>query len=128
MGRTEVEKFTSTPEGMKEFQQERTILDATDMIHRLMKEERMSKADLAQCLGTSPSHITQMLNGQRNMTLRTISDVLWALNRSLRISDRPLSIHAESPTVLAVNAEWKHWSDGSIDILEPTPDDGVKAA
>ncbi len=90
--KTVVEEYTSTPEGMAAFQQERVILEATMIIQKLLKEKALSKADLALRLGKSKAYITQLLNGQTNMTLRTISDVFSALGRSLRLVDRPISI------------------------------------
>ena len=95
MGRTMVEEFTSTPEGMSAYQQERLILEVTGLISGLMKERGVSKAQLAARLGRSKAYVTQLLDGRTNMTLRIISDVLCSLGRSLHVSGGPLSIHAE---------------------------------
>ena len=76
MQRTMVEEFTSTPEGMADFQRERVILDVAILIRRLLKEQGLTKAELASRLGKSKAFITQILNGRANMTLRTISDVM----------------------------------------------------
>ena len=39
----------------------------------------MTKADLAKALGQSKAHVTQLLNGGRNMTLRTLSDIAYTM-------------------------------------------------
>jgi transcriptional regulator with XRE-family HTH domain len=91
---TMVEEFTSTPEGMAAFQQERVILDVAVLIRALLKEQNLAKAELAIRLGKSKAFITQLLNGRANMTLRTLSDVMCSLNRSLRISAGPLEARA----------------------------------
>ena len=36
--------------------------------------------DLAEAMGRSNAYITQILNGSRNMTLRTLSDIAFALD------------------------------------------------
>ena len=63
-----------------------------DLICELMDEQGIKKAELASKLGTSRSHITQLLSGTRNMTLRTASDVLHALGRSLHVSAERLAV------------------------------------
>jgi transcriptional regulator with XRE-family HTH domain len=97
MPRTMVEEFTSTPEGMAEFQQERIILELAILIRRLLKEKGLSKADLAARLGKSKAFVTQILNGRANMTLRTISDVMCALGHSLSLAAGPLEVRATEP-------------------------------
>ena len=45
----------------------------------------IKKKDLAKRLGKSPGYITQLLDGRANMTLRTVSNVMLALDSSLSI-------------------------------------------
>lgn len=95
MAQTWVENRTEDPERMKVFQQERLILEVTELIERLMKQQGVSKAQLAEKLGTTKGYITQLLDGRTNMTLRTISDVMVALGRSLCVGDGPLSASSD---------------------------------
>ena len=95
---TEVERFTADPDNMRLFQQERAIFETTELICRMMEESGVNKAELARRLGKSPAYVTQLLDGRTNMTLRTISDVLWTLDSSLHISCGALSTSATSPT------------------------------
>jgi transcriptional regulator with XRE-family HTH domain len=76
----------------KELEQERLILDVTEMICELMNEAGVSKTELAARLGTTKSHVTQLLAGNRNFTIRTLSDVLVALGSRVRPGSMPLSI------------------------------------
>ena len=94
---TEVERFTSDPENMRLFQQERVILETTELISDLMNRKGVTKAKLAERLGSSKSYVTQLLDGRTNMTLRTISDVMWALESSLALHATTLSIHSGAP-------------------------------
>lgn len=97
MSQTLLEKLTATPEGMALFQQERLILEVTELICRMMKDQRVSKAELAERLGKSRAYVTQLLDGRANMTLRTVSDTLAALGHSLHVSASPLSIGTPLP-------------------------------
>jgi len=72
---------TATPEDHRLYEQERLVLWVSEALARAMAENGLSKADLAQRLGTSRAHITQVLSGSRNMTLRTVADLAWACNQ-----------------------------------------------
>lgn len=60
--------------------QEELILDVTELILEKMEQKGISKSKLAEMLNTNKSHITQLLRGSRNMTLRTVSDIFFKLD------------------------------------------------
>ncbi|UCC32746.1 MAG: helix-turn-helix transcriptional regulator [Phycisphaerales bacterium] len=62
------------------FAQEQLIEEAGELVAVTMQREGVSKADLARRIGTSKAHITQLLAGSRNMTLRTLGDLMHAMN------------------------------------------------
>ena len=99
---TEVERFTTDPENMRLFQQERVILETTELICQLLEEKGIRKADLAQRLGKSKAYVTQLLDGRTNMTLRTISDVMWALDSSLLVSASAINLEGAAAEELQV--------------------------
>lgn len=68
---------------MRLHQQERAILEVTETVCRLMAEQGVSRSELARRLGKSKSYVTQLLDGEANMTVRTISDVFVALERAV---------------------------------------------
>ena len=82
MGKNGIKKFArisknymDNPDVRKEMLKNevtKNILDA-------MKKREMSKADLARKLDTSPSNISQILNGARNLTIDTICEISMAL-------------------------------------------------
>jgi DNA-binding phage protein len=78
----------STPE---EFRQEELILEATELIARVMNQNGISKSELASKLGKSKPHVSQCLSGQQNLTLRTLSDVLGALGYRMQVGAVPIS-------------------------------------
>lgn len=67
------------------YAQEGLILGVTEEIWAAMKRRGVNKQRLAELLGSGKSHVTQLLNGGRNMTLRTLSDVGEALSQRIEI-------------------------------------------
>src|ERR1700691_3779521 len=65
--------------------QERLILDATEAIVGLLEEQKVSRQELARPLGKSKGFVSQLLSGERNMTLRTLADLGYALGRSFSV-------------------------------------------
>ena len=109
MTRTWIDTITETPEDKRLFEQERAILEVTELICQLMEEQGISKTKLARKMGTSKANITQMLDGRRNMTIRTISDLLFHLNHIFKmdvgeavkdVDERLRLVAQETPQVL----------------------------
>lgn len=76
---------TASARDQRLFAQEGLILEVSESILEVMDIAKVSKVDLANRLETSKSHITQLLNGTRNLTLRTLADIGWALDREVRV-------------------------------------------
>jgi transcriptional regulator with XRE-family HTH domain len=67
------------PEFRKLLAQEELILEVTESICKLLEEEKVSRKELADRLGKSKGFVSQLLNGGRNLTLRTVADILHVL-------------------------------------------------
>lgn len=61
--------------------EEDLIIAVTEAIAAEMHRQGKTKADLATHLGKSKAYVTQLLCGSRNMTLRTLADIAFALGR-----------------------------------------------
>ena len=83
MANTLTEKLTGTAEGMRLYQQECAILEVTELVCQLMDEQGVTRAELANRLGRTKGYIDRLLDGRAGMTVRTISDVFTALDRSV---------------------------------------------
>lgn len=70
--------------------EESLIADVQVVIHNLMLERRISRADLARALGVSDARVSQMFSDAApNLTLRTIARVFRVLGEECRFtSDR----------------------------------------
>lgn len=136
--KTELQRFVESPDNMRRFQQERATLEVTELICKIMVEEGISRSDLAKRLGKTKGYITQLLDGQTNMTIRTMSDVLFCLDRSLHVRDgaigetvrqsRPLQIVTTDQHInLGAQQRWPFqsnlntaWNGSSEDCLKST--------
>lgn len=85
--------------------QETLIIEATEALWHAMENAGITQSELAERLGTTKGHVSQVLGGSRNMTLRTFSDLCVALNVKPQIgvqieSDDGWQLAEEQPAVL----------------------------
>jgi ribosome-binding protein aMBF1 (putative translation factor) len=95
MGQALIDRLPRDSEEMKYYLQEKLILDVTEHIVECMDREGINKTHLAQKLGRSKGYITQLLDGRANMTLRTLSDIMWALDCTLSVSTQPIDMDTQ---------------------------------
>lgn len=67
------------------YQLQKIIIDVTEQICETMEENGITRADLAQRLGKDRSWVTRILRGNCNLTLKTISDIFWALGYKIEV-------------------------------------------
>lgn len=77
--------FFKQTEESNEHWTEIAISDFTDEVCRLMDEERVSRAELANKIDSSPAYITKVLRGNVNFTLATMTKLARALGTVVRI-------------------------------------------
>lgn len=63
-----------------EYRSEGYYLDITEKVLKQMEEQSINKAELAQRLDCSKSHITQLFKGTTNITLETLAKLAIAVN------------------------------------------------
>ncbi len=74
-------------------QQEWLVLQVSLHIEKLLEEKKISRTELARKLGTDKSYVTKLLDGA-NLTLRSIADVMMALDSSMIIDTMPIGFHS----------------------------------
>jgi hypothetical protein len=62
----------------------------TDELSWFMREHKVTRADLAQAMGVSPGRVSQILSGDENLTLRTLSAAVDALGAELEVVLHPV--------------------------------------
>lgn len=79
MKTTILDEYLKDEEFRRLFAQEDLIMEVTETLCELLEKEEVSRKELADRLGKSKGFISQLLNGGRNLTLRTVADILHVL-------------------------------------------------
>ena len=79
------EWLAGSPERARDFAEERLIAEVAEEIWEAMERSQVTKSDIAQRLGKSKAFVGQVLNGTRNMTLRTLADIAHTLGRRVQV-------------------------------------------
>ncbi|HHT9134652.1 MAG TPA: helix-turn-helix domain-containing protein [Candidatus Avalokitesvara rifleensis] len=80
-----LEQFAERYKDDPDFIFEGAILDFTEAVCEKMEKDRVSRAQLAERLGKTRAFVTRTLNGQPNLTLKTMVRIAHALNSELSI-------------------------------------------
>lgn len=77
-----------------DFLTEEAILEFTEKIVCRMEEIKMSRSEFAEKLGVSKAFITKLLNGNPNLTIKTMVSIAKALNCKLELALCPSGFEA----------------------------------
>jgi transcriptional regulator with XRE-family HTH domain len=75
------------------------ITQVTNEIDWLMRENQITRADLATRMGVSPGRVSQVLSGGENLTLRTLASLASALDAHFELELRPAGAVADGQGV-----------------------------
>jgi transcriptional regulator with XRE-family HTH domain len=89
--KTQHEVLMQDPEFRRLLSVEALVAEAAEVIARLMAEQNVSKAGLARRLKKSRAWVTQLLSGKANMTVRTLAEVVYALDAEVKLHAQPPS-------------------------------------
>jgi transcriptional regulator with XRE-family HTH domain len=79
MKATILDEYLKDEEFRRLFAQEDLILEVTEILCELLEKEKISRKELADRLGKTKGFVSQLLGGGRNLTLRTVADILHVL-------------------------------------------------
>ena len=101
-------------------------MEVTETICELLENEKISRKELADRLGKSKGFISQLLNGGRNLTLRTVADILHVLGYKVSLTPykevaqrqecNVIELRLHTPPKRPVET-WKHLNFTLITIL-----------
>lgn len=92
--KTLMDKYLEDPEFAKLMAQGDLIMEVTETLCELLEKEKVSRKELAERLGKTKGFVSQLLNGGRNLTLRTVADILHVLG--YKVSLTPQKLRQES--------------------------------
>lgn len=81
-------------ESTTDFEAERLILNATELILKLMEHEGLTMSELAERIGRYKGYVSQLLNGERSMTLKTLAEIAHAMGYRIELGARSLASRA----------------------------------
>jgi transcriptional regulator with XRE-family HTH domain len=88
--KTLLDKYLEDPEFARLMAQGDLIMEVTETLCELLEKEKLSRKELADRLGKSKGFISQLLNGGRNLTLRTVADILHVLGYKVSLIPQKL--------------------------------------
>jgi transcriptional regulator with XRE-family HTH domain len=94
--KTLMDKYLEDPEFAKLMAQEDLIMEVTETLCELLEKEKISRKELADRLGKSKGFVSQLLNGGRNLTLRTVADILYVLGYKVTLVPHKVEIQKET--------------------------------
>jgi len=84
-------RHSKSTEYQRLVEQETLIADAGEILCELLEAQGIERKELARRLGKTKGFVTQVLSGERNMTLRTLADLAFALDHRFELRFAPLS-------------------------------------
>jgi transcriptional regulator with XRE-family HTH domain len=93
--KTLMDRYLEDPEFAKMMAQGDLIMEVTETLCELLEKEKVSRKELAERLGKTKGFVSQLLNGGRNLTLRTVADILHVLG--YRVSLTPQKTKTRKP-------------------------------
>jgi transcriptional regulator with XRE-family HTH domain len=88
-----LEKYMEDPEVARLVAQGELIMEVTETLCELLEKEKVSRKELAERLGKTKGFVSQLLNGGRNLTLRTVADILHVLGYKVSLTPHKKEIH-----------------------------------
>ena len=82
-----------------EFQEELLLLKAQTLIYQLLDHQGIDQAALARKLGQTEAHVSALLSGTRNMTLKTLARICYLLDSQVNLHAYPVTQPVESISV-----------------------------
>jgi transcriptional regulator with XRE-family HTH domain len=97
--KTLMDQYLEDPEFARLMAQEDLIMEVTETLCELLEKENTSRKELAERLGKTKGFVSQLLNGGRNLTLRTVADILHVLGYKVSLVPQKLEIQQRQQQV-----------------------------
>ena len=88
----------TTDEGQRLMRQEQLLTRVAIQVDRMRENAGITRTELARRLGVTKGNVTQILGGNRNLSLRKLSDLFFALGHGVAVL--PASLEADTVSLL----------------------------
>jgi len=82
----------ATEEGRRAYYSEGLIFKVTELICKMLKDKQITRKQLADRIGVTKGHISQLLSGEHNMTLETAAEIFYALGCQITVEAIPIKV------------------------------------
>jgi transcriptional regulator with XRE-family HTH domain len=104
--KTILEEYLEDPEFAKLMAQGDLIMEVTETLCELLEKEKISRKELADLLGKSKGFISQLLGGGRNLTLRTVADILHVLGYRASLTPFKQGEHRQESNIIELKTTY----------------------
>ena len=105
--KTLMDEYLEEPEFARLVAQGDLIMEVTETLCELLDKEGVSRKELADRLGKTKGFVSQLLNGGRNLTLRTVADILYVLGYKVTLTPHKLETRGQIGATLDRRQEFK---------------------
>lgn len=74
-----------------DYRLEKVLFDLAERMCEVMEKDKVSRTELARRMGVSPAYITKILNGNPNLTIKSLLKLSDALRQNVSIQFEPSS-------------------------------------
>jgi transcriptional regulator with XRE-family HTH domain len=106
-----------TGEDRRLMKQEQLLTRVAVQADRLREQLGITRTELARRLGTTKGNVTQILRGDRNLSLRKLSDLFYALECSAAVLPAPLDVD----TVSILNTRLERFAGNELGLAPMAP-------
>ncbi|MBX9658875.1 MAG: helix-turn-helix domain-containing protein [Nitrospiraceae bacterium] len=98
MGIAELRQKLEAARNTFEYRLEKILFEVAEQVCKLIESQGMTRSELAKRLGVTPAYITKILNGNPNLTIKSLLMLSEALGQTLDIHFEPKLGIAQSAT------------------------------
>ena len=91
MKNSQLTQYLEDRDNLVRFQEETLLVEMASLIYRTMQKRGITRSELAERLGVTRGRVTQYLGGELNLRLRTLANILTALDCQLEPTVSDLS-------------------------------------
>lgn len=98
MGTAELRQKLEAARNTFEYRLEKNLFEVAEQVCKLIESQGITRSELAQRLAVTPAYITKLLNGNPNLTIKSLLRLSDALGQTLDIRFAPKLTVAQSVT------------------------------
>lgn len=105
MGTPELKQKLEAARNTFDYRLEKVLFEVAEQVCKLIESQRITRSELAQRLSVSPAYITKLLNGNPNLTIKSLLRLSDVLGQTIDIRFAPnLGVLQSTSTTIPIDA------------------------